>query len=146
MIVWFLLLHVEGYSIKLLSLPVFLRNQGLAQNPSKCLSLVVVPAGKEKVVKIGPTVRLYGNKKPIRAAAAQPHAEGGASAPRVGSRCGATDCGVVSALSGVMLRSVPEPDESARLSLLLQTCFDYGLIGAVSVIYDRELPTESGPV
>uniref|UniRef100_A0A131Z2I9 Reverse transcriptase n=1 Tax=Rhipicephalus appendiculatus TaxID=34631 RepID=A0A131Z2I9_RHIAP len=57
-----------GLQYKLHSLQIFLRARGLALNPSKCLSLAMVPAGKEKLVKVDPSVRFCVNNEFIPAA------------------------------------------------------------------------------
>lgn len=57
-----------GLQCKLTSLRVFLRKRGLVLNPGKCLSLAMIPAGKEKLVKVDPSVRFYVDNQVIPAA------------------------------------------------------------------------------
>ncbi|KAH8036615.1 hypothetical protein HPB51_002669 [Rhipicephalus microplus] len=59
-----------GLQYKLLSLQVFLRRRGLALNPSKCLSLAMILARREKLLKIDPTAKFYVNNEAIPVAAA----------------------------------------------------------------------------
>lgn len=61
----------QGLQHKLLSLTRFLSRRGLKLNPSKCLSLAMIPAGKEKLVKIDPTFKFYIDNVAIPAAAGE---------------------------------------------------------------------------